>query len=147
MTQPDDAVPADAAADRQHPAEPDALDGAAADETDDVEADDGEADEERPAPAPSRTRPWVVVILGGALGTLGALISAAQLLSALDGRSSGGANLALITLIFSIVIGGLVASIGFKALGVRGGWRSALLGALVAVVGYFAPFVLGAVLS
>jgi hypothetical protein len=144
MTQPDDAVPADAAADPQG-LEPDALDNAATDETDDVEAD--EADDARPAPAPSRTRAWVVIISGGALGTLGALISAAQLLSALDGRSSGAANLALITLIFSIVIGGLVASIGFKALGVRGGWRSALLGAVVAVVGYFAPFILGAVVS
>ncbi|MGE3812051.1 MAG: hypothetical protein AB7I24_10925 [Candidatus Nanopelagicales bacterium] len=98
-------------------------------------------------PGPSRGRAWLVVVLGGALGTLGALISAAQLLSALDGRGASSANLALVTLVFSIVVGGLVASIGFKALGVRPGWRSALLGALVAAVGYFAPFLLGAAVS
>lgn len=98
-------------------------------------------------PGASRGRAWLVVVLGGALGTLGALISAAQLLSALDGRGASSPNLALVTLVFSIVVGGLVASIGFKALGVRAGWRSALLGALVAAVGYFAPFLLGAAVS
>jgi predicted lipid-binding transport protein (Tim44 family) len=99
------------------------------------------------APSPSRIRAQLVVLLGGFVGTLGGLASILLVLSfAFSGSSSWGLA-SFLALVGGIVVGGLIASLGFRGLGVRRGWRAALLGATVGAVGFFGPWLTAAVLA
>lgn len=96
---------------------------------------------------PHRGRARIVVLLGGFVGTVGGLVSIALVVSfAFSGSSSWGLA-SLLALILSVVGGGIVASLGFRGLGVRPGWRSALLGAFVGVVGFLGPWLTAALLA
>lgn len=99
------------------------------------------------APTPNRNRARVVVLLGGFVGTVGGLVSIALIVSfAFSGSSSWGLA-SLLALVLSVVGGGIVAALGFRGLGVRPGWRSALLGASTGAIGFFGPWVTAAVLA
>ena len=99
------------------------------------------------APTPNRTRARIVVLLGGFVGTVGGLVSIALIVNfAFSGSSSWGLA-SLLALVLSVVGGGIVAALGFRGLGVRPGWRSALLGALTGAIGFFGPWVTAAVLA
>ncbi len=98
-------------------------------------------------PTPNRTRARIVVLLGGFVGTVGGLVSIALIVSfAFSGSSSWGLA-SLLALVLSVVGGGIVAALGFRGLGVRPGWRSALLGAFTGAIGFFGPWVTAALLA
>lgn len=102
---------------------------------------------EDPRPAPRRGRAKVVVLLGGFVGTVGGLVSIALVVSfALSGSSSWGLA-SLLALVLSVVGGGVIASLGFRGLGVPPGFRSALLGAFTAAIGFLGPWLTAAVLA
>jgi len=99
------------------------------------------------SPTPNRLRAKLVVLLGGFVGTAGGVASILLVLSfAFSGSSSWGLA-SFLALIGGIVVGGLIASLGFRGLGVRPGWRSALLGALVGAIGFFGPWLTAAVMA
>jgi hypothetical protein len=98
-------------------------------------------------PAPNRLRAKLVVLLGGFVGTVGGLGSILLVVTFAFSGSSGLGLASFLALVAGIVVGGLIASLGFRGLGVRAGWRSALLGALVGAVGFFGPWLTAAVLA
>jgi hypothetical protein len=103
--------------------------------------------EDAARPQPRRGRAKVVVLLGGFVGTLGGLVSIALVVSfAFSGSSSWGLA-SLLALILSVVGGGIVASLGFRGLGVRPGVRSALLGAFTGAIGFLGPWLTAALLA
>jgi hypothetical protein len=98
-------------------------------------------------PAPNRLRAQLVVLLGGFVGTVGGLASIVLVLSfAFSGSSSWGLA-SFLSLVGGIAVGGLIAALGFRGLGVRAGWRSALLGALVGAIGALGPWITATVLA
>jgi len=98
--------------------------------------------------APRRSpRAWVLVVIGGALATFGGMSSLASIANSALGGTRSWAGVSFIALVLGIVIGGLVAARGFGLLGVRRGWRTALLGGVVGVVGFLAPWVVVIVLT
>lgn len=98
-------------------------------------------------PAPNRLRAQLVVLLGGFVGTVGGLAAIVLVLSfAFSGSSSWGLA-AFLSFAAGIVVGGLIAALGFRGLGVRPGWRSALLGALVGAIGALGPWITATLLA
>ncbi len=83
----------------------------------------------------------LMVLLGGVAGAAGGLVSFVLVVAtALDGSGSGPGASTAVPLVAGLLVGGLMATLGWRRLG-RRPTPAALLGAVVAAVGALTPWV------
>jgi hypothetical protein len=104
-----------------------------------------------PSPAAdptTRIAGWSLVVGAGLLATAASVIGLAILVSAaLDGSGQSSGSLGAGMLLGGIVVGAVLAAIGFGRLGVAAVWKRALLGLLTSVTGTVAPWVAASVIG